>query len=488
MSEQHEDFMRASDAFSWYQEADPALRATIVAVAWLDRAPDWSRLVERVEAATRLVPRFRQRVEAPPARISVPRWVTDAGFDLSWHLRRMATRPPGTDDAVLEQARLDAMTAFDPARPLWMFTLVDGLTDGRAALVMKLHHSLTDGVGAVRLLPVLFDVVREPDFEPRPDLPKAPYHTPLLVAGLAHTVGGLAGVVSRGVRAAAPAALEVLRDPLGSLCAVVDTVRSIASTVAPVTDVCSPVMLARGLGRHLGVVTVRLTDLKRAAATAGVTVNDAFLAGMTGGMRHYHEAHGAAVDELRVTMPISIRTPTDPVASNRITLMRFLLPVAVADPARRMVQIDRRCRAVRTARSLPFTDAIAAGLDLLPTDVVGGMLKHVDFLASDVTGVPTTLYLAGAEVTAHAAFGPTMGCAANLTLMSYDGACHVAVNLDAAAVPDPVVFVESMRAGLDEVLALAPPFAATRVVVPGVADRDPMAAACTRPDEVVLPR
>jgi diacylglycerol O-acyltransferase / wax synthase len=91
-----------------------------------------------------------------------------------------------------------------------------------------------------------------------------------------------------------------------------------------------------------------------------VTVNDAFLAGVTGGMRHYHHKHDAPVDEWRVTMPISIRTATDPLASNRITLIRFLVPVSEADPTRRMRLIDTRARAARDAQSLRFTDAIAA--------------------------------------------------------------------------------------------------------------------------------
>jgi WS/DGAT/MGAT family acyltransferase len=445
------EFMRASDAFSWYQEADPAMRATIVSVAWLDRSPDWERLVERVEAATRLVPRLRQRVAEPPLRIAVPRWETDDDFDLSWHLRRTSA---DTHDAVLELARIEAMTGFDRARPLWTFTLVDGLQDGSAALIMKMHHALTDGVGAVRLAPTLFDTVPEPEFVPHPGEPGRANGGALLPAAIVHTAGQLTGFARDVVTAAGPAVWRLLRDPVGGVRTAWDTVQSIGRTVAPVTDIRSPVMRGRGLGRHLHVVSAGLNDLKHAARTTGVTVNDAFLAAITGGMRHYHHKPDAPVDELRVTMPVSIRTATDALASNRITLMRFLVPVAEADPARRMRLIDTRARSARTARSLGFTDAIAAGLDLLPTGFVGGMLKRVDFLASDVTGVPVTTYLAGAEVTAHAAFGPTMGCAANLTLMSYAGTCHIGVNLDTAAVPDPPVFIDCLRRGLAEVIAV----------------------------------
>jgi diacylglycerol O-acyltransferase / wax synthase len=446
-----DEFMRASDAFSWYQETDPAMRATIVAVAWLDSTPDRARLSARLEAGTRLVPRLRQRVVEPPAHLAVPRWVTDEDFELSWHLRRTTA---ATDEAVLELARIEAMTGFDRARPLWVFTLVDGLPGGRAALLMKLHHSLTDGVGAVRLAPMLFDTVREPQFEPHPDEPPKTGDGTLVLSSLTHTAGQLLGLTGQAVRAAGPTALRLVRDPVGGLRTAVDTMWSIARTVAPVTDIQSPVMRGRGLGRRLGVVSVALSELKQAAKVTGVTVNDAFLAGVTGGMRHYHHRHDAPVDELRVTMPISIRTAEDPLASNRITLMRFLVPVSEADPQRRMRLIDTRARAVRDARSLRFTDAIAAGLDLLPTGFVGGMLKRVDFLASDVAGAPTTLYLAGAKVTAHAAFGPTMGCAANLTLMSYDGTCHIAANLDTAAIPDADVFLDCVRRGVDEVVAV----------------------------------
>lgn len=459
-----DEFMRASDAFTWYQEADPLLRSTIVGIAWLDRTPDWDRLVSRVEAATRLVPRLRQRVEEPPARIAAPRWVIDDEFDLSWHLRRVAASASHTDGAVVRLARLAAMTGFDHVRPLWTFTLVDGLDGDRAALVMKLHHALTDGQGAMRLAPFLFDRTSEPAITPRaPQVPVA-RHSALVPASLVHAGGNLAGLVTRSMRDAMAAGVRFVRDPAGSTSAVVATTRAIATTVAPVLKVRSPVMRGRGLARDLEIVAVELADLKQAAATVGATVNDAFLAGLTGGLRRYHEKHDAPVEELRVTMPVSIRTTADPAASNRITLIRFPLPVAETEPAIRMRDIGRRCLRAKNTRSLPFTDAIAAGLDLLPPGVAGTILKRVDFLASDVTGTSRGLYLAGARVTANTAFGPTMGTAANITLMSYVGTCHVAINLDSAAVPDPHVFTDCLAAGLDEVLALAPPFTAARIV------------------------
>ena len=82
-------FMRDSDAFAWYMENDPTLRSTVVAVVWLEQAPDWDVLVAKLERATRAIPSFRQRVVEPPLRLATPRWTVDETFDLARHLHRV---------------------------------------------------------------------------------------------------------------------------------------------------------------------------------------------------------------------------------------------------------------------------------------------------------------------------------------------------------------------------------------------------------------
>jgi diacylglycerol O-acyltransferase / wax synthase len=128
--------------------------------------------------------------------------------------------------------------------------------------------------------------------------------------------------------------------------------------------------------------------------------------------------------------------------------------VGIADPSKRMAETRRRCESVKTDRSLPFTNAIAGTLNLLPRAYIGGMLKHVDFLASNVPGIRVPLYLAGAKVDRFYGFGPTIGAALNITLMSYAGTCCVGINVDTGAVPDPDVLVDCLQSGFDEVLAV----------------------------------
>ncbi len=223
----------------------------------------------------------------------------------------------------------------------------------------------------------------------------------------------------------------------------------------PVADTLSPIMVRRGLGRHLDMIAVDLAALKAAGTAVGSTLNDAFVASVTGGLRRYHELHGAPVTQLRVTMPVSTRREEDPAGGNRFTLERFTLPAGEADPGTRVRMTGWQCRAARYEEALPLSDAVAGVLNLLPSGVVGAMLKHVDFVASDVPGVPVPLYLAGARIRGSYAFGPTTGAALNVTLFSYQGTCCIGCNIDTAAVPDPDVLVDCLRQGFDEVLALS---------------------------------
>lgn len=464
--------MRASDAFSWYMERDPALRSTVVVAAWLDRAPDWDLLVARIDRISRTMPSLRQQVVEAPFRITTPRWTYQRHFDLGWHLRRITAPEPRTRQAVLELARGAAMGAFDKDRPLWELTLVEGMLDGQAALILKFHHSLSDGVGGMRMLAVLFDLQRE---SPDPgDMPPVPDSETIdlrgMVTGAAIVIGERAASLAwRGAGAALPALWSYLRDPARTIMGAVAMAGSVYRTAGPILDTRSPVMRDRAMKRRLATLDVPLQDLKGAAKAAGGTVNDAFMAAVTGGLRRYHERNGAAVDSLRVVMPINLRAEDDTRWGNMISLQRLTVPVAEPDPAARMRQVHRIAAAARNEPSLPVTDVIAGALNLLPSAYVGSVLKHIDFLASNVPGSPVPIYVAGSKITGFYAFGPTIGSSVNVTLVTYGQTCHIGINVDTAAVPDPEALVECIGEGFAEISALRESGARTaaRQVAPG---------------------
>jgi diacylglycerol O-acyltransferase len=125
---------------------------------------------------------------------------------------------------------------------------------------------------------------------------------------------------------------------------------------------------------------------------------------------------------------------------------------------------------------------IAGGLNLLPRWYIAAILRHVDFLASDVPGIPMPVFLGGAAVRMQYPFGPTIGAGVNVTLMTYVDTCALGINVDIGAIPDFEVFHDCLVSGFDEVLALAAPAAATpRAKRAPKPKRKPKAASSSRP-------
>ena len=374
-------------------------------------------------------------------------------FDLNWHLSRITAPVPRTRDAVLQVARRSAMDAFDRARPLWEFTLVEGIDGGEAAVIVKFHHSLSDGVGGMRMLALLAEPQRESCN--LGELPPAPAgETPDLAAQVVGTATAIAGDIAGGAEAAIPALLRYARNPVGQACGAVAMARSVYRTAAPNSNTLSPLMRDRAMTRQVATLEISLDALKKAADSAGGTVNDAYLAAVTGGLGRYHERHGMSVTSLRAVMPISLRAAQDTDWGNRITLQRLTVPVREPDPVARMRLLHRITMAARNEPSLSVTGPIAGALNMLPVGYVGGILKHVDFLASNVPGTPAPVYLAGSKITGFFVFGPTIGASLNTTLLSYAGTCDVGINIDTAAVPDPDVLLGCLKESFAEVAAL----------------------------------
>jgi diacylglycerol O-acyltransferase len=451
------EFMRNTDAFTWAMESDPRLRSTVVTVIVLDQSPDWDEVRNRFELISRTLPMFRQRViHSPPP--TPPRWEHCADFDLDFHMRRVTAPKPGSLDTVLEMARLAQMEDFDRARPMWKATLIDGLADGGAAVLCAFHHALTDGVGGVQIGMAMFDLEAAPSEHNR--LPAEPQTSgSSWLSGYQDMLrydAGLAGKALTSVVKSAPGLLyNGIRRPVATVGAAAATAASVYRTVRPVTRTGSTLMKYRSLLRHLGVHEVPVSQLREAAHRGGGALNDAFIAGVTGGLRRYHDKHGSVLGDLHLTMPISLRTDADGMGGNRITLMRFDVPAGTVDPAERIAEIHRRASNVRHERSVPHTQLIAGALNLMPRWYIGSILRHVDFVASDVPGIPVPVFLGCARVRAQYAFGPTIGAAVNVTLLTYVDVCCLGINVDTGAIPDYSVFHGCLVDGFDEVLALA---------------------------------
>src|SRR5438046_2411330 len=192
--------MSDAEALMWTIEKDPAMRSSFLQLTLLDRPPDFERFRRRMERAVKVLPRLGQRVVPPPFRFAPPEWADDPSFDIDFHVRRMAVPPPGTERQLPDPAAPAYRGASDPARPLWQLTVVEGLEGGRAALLAKMHHTITDGVGGVRLSMQFLDL--SPD-APDPEEVEEPAEVPergaynVLTDAVGHNVRRQLGVLQR---------------------------------------------------------------------------------------------------------------------------------------------------------------------------------------------------------------------------------------------------------------------------------------------------
>jgi WS/DGAT/MGAT family acyltransferase len=446
--ERFESKMNASDATMWRIERDPSLRTTILGVAVLNGSPDWDALRDRMVEAARVVPRLRQRVANTPFGIGTPRWVDDDDFDLDYHLRRVVAPSPGDMGTVLDLAAPVVMAAFDRDRPLWEFTLVEGLEGGRSALLQKIHHSVTDGVGAIRMARLLLD---DQDGQRRNSSA-----TKRRAARPASYSAGLSLPVDGAVRLVL-GSLDATRHPVRTAQQLARTAGSVAKLVMPANEPLSPVMRGRGLSRRLATIELSLDDLREAGHAAGGTLNDAFLAAIAGGLRRYHDHHGAQAEAIRVTMPINLRNPDDPIGNNKFTPVRFVLPIDELDPIERMRAAGALAGSMRHEPGLKYTSGVAGVLASLPeqvtTMVMGGMLKAVDLVATNVPGLDAPASLCGVEVEQEIAFAPPSGAALSIALLSHVDLVTVGLTMDTAAVSDPATMASCLAEGFDEVIA-----------------------------------
>jgi WS/DGAT/MGAT family acyltransferase len=350
-------------------------------------------------------------------------------------------------------------------RPPWEATLVEGLPDGRAAYLLRLHHAMSDGLGIVQLLGMAHSRTATPGGTRLPPgltetAAAATSATPLsLVAdGLLEEIAGAPARVFGTAAGALGLAGRALRDPLGTAQRAFGYGLSLRRMLSPPAAERSPLLRGGGFGYQLVLHDVALAELKAAGKAVGGSVNDCFLAGVLGAFRRYHEHFGQSVDQLPMAIPISLRDSNDPMGGNKFTGARFVAPMGEADPRIRIQLVREFILNVRAEPAIGFLGLISPVLSKLPgavlTEITANLTKVSDVQASNIPGLSHPVYLAGAKVLRMYPIGPRPGVAAMVTMVSYDGMCCIGVNLDPDAVTDLALFEDCLSKGFDEVLAL----------------------------------
>jgi len=455
--------------------ASPMMRSPMTGLFLLDHLPDADAMLDRMDQVTRWFPALRQRIVEPIGRIGQPRMVVDPEFDISFHTAYYRLPEPGSWEQLLRHVRRHSMTDLDRDRPLWRATLIDGLAGGRAAIVLVVHHAIADGQGMVMIIAGLMDwtpaSVSASEAPPAPP----PGRTDRWTATAAATASGLAraGRTGAALATAAPAAVGgLVRHPRQRADETLRMAASASRVMQFFPEPLSPLMRGRGSRYTPRTLDVPFSGLRAAAKAHGGTLNDGFLAGLTAGLRLYHEAHDVPVGRVRVNVPISLRKEGDSAEANLTSLARLELDAAERDARVRFRESHEAMERGRSEPFLPLVDDLVGDASrVLPVELLVRFTRGSDVTASNVPGIPEPVWMGGARLERMYPVVPTLGAAANITLLSYAGQwCSIGVNTDDAAVPDPDVFVRCLAAGFDEIGA-----------DPGESPADPLANAQTEP-------
>jgi diacylglycerol O-acyltransferase / wax synthase len=428
-----------------------------------ERGPlDLDALVELIGRRLPLVPRYRQKVRDVPGHLGLPVWVDDPGFDLAFHVRRSALPAPGTEQVLRELVGRLLARQLDRSRPLWEVYLIEGLADGRFAVVTKTHHAMVDGLASMDIGAALLDPTPQPRETPPDDWDPAPEPSALELAADAvlHALRRPRDVLDVAGRAVSDVQ-QVVSAVTRAAEAVVAAGRS-AAAVRPVP----PLTAATGEQRRYGMERTTLADHRAVRKAHGGTVNDVVLAVVAGALRQWMISRGEPLTSevsVRALVPVSVRARRrDDVGGNSISAYFVDLPVAEPDPVRRLAVVrDAMEEHKRSGRAVEATAMIRL-VGLAPPIVhsLGARLasqfssRLYNVLVTNVPGPPCPLYALGARMLDMFPVVPLAGGqAVAIGITSYDGGVHYGLTADRDALPDVDVLAAAMSDALAELVA-----------------------------------
>src|SRR3954471_18628831 len=432
--------------------------------------PEFERLEQMVAGKLAIVPRYRQKVRFVPLGLGAPVWVDDPHFNLGYHLRQSAIPDPGSDEQLRRMAARVFSQSLDRSKPLWELWMVEGLSEGRWALLSKVHHCMVDGVAATDLMSVMFDDRTKPE-ERDPWLP-------------APEPGGRE-LVLRTITRRTFDPREQLRTLQTAARAPGDSVRfagevvrgMVASTrllrPVPRTSLTGPI----GPHRSWSWAHVRLSDVKTVRAELGGTVNDVVLTIVSKGYRDLLESRGEPVEDrsVRTMVPVSVRRPGEKgVYNNRVSAMFADLPVGLDDPLERLTAIRAQMDGLKESKQAVAGDVLISLTGFAPPVLLALGSRVVSRspqvgLQTAVTNVPgpqQPVQTLGRRLLESYPYVPVVRpIRVVVAIFSYDGGLYFGVTGDADSAADVDVLTAGVERGMSELLSLAGADASTGVVL-----------------------
>lgn len=405
-----------------------------------DGGIDIDRIRAHVASRLHLLPRYRQRLHYVPFT-NDPVWVDDDAFELGYHVRHSHLPRPGSDEQLKTFVGRVLERPLDRKRPLWEMWFVEGLPNGRFALLCKVHHCMVDGIAGIELLAALLSPVADGTIErPRPWAPQPlPGDAVLMRDELRRRAEASLGAVRSLPALLGGGAATGVGGRLGSLWSFVRSgVQNAATT--PFNGPVGPHRRVEWIGFDLG-------EMKEVKQRLGGTLNDVVLATVSGALRRYLAHHGAAVDdgEFRALIPVSTRTTDERgQPGNRVSAWIAPLPL---DDGRPLERFDRICKLTaayrqnheeRGAEVLTSTAEWTTALPLAAAVRLISRTRAFNVIVTNVPGPPVPFYLLDAAMLAgypHVPLFENQGL--GIALLSYAGTLYFGLVGEWDLLPDP---------------------------------------------------
>jgi WS/DGAT/MGAT family acyltransferase len=416
--------------------------------------PPYRDFLNLVEARLAQVPRYRQRVMFVPLKQGRPVWVDETQFDLEYHVRRTALPAPGGEAELRKLAGRLFSQALDRDKPLWEMWLVEGLGEGKFAVVSKTHHAMIDGVSGVDLATILLDT--EPASSPpetaSPWTPrKAPPVRDLLLQSMKDQVSH---------------PFRMVREALEPNSEAVKLFGQLFSGIKPLLEVVSmgrapesPLNVPIGPHRRFEMVELSLADVKQVRAAHGGTVNDVILATVAGALRTWLTNRGTPpAADLRALVPVSVRTEDQRgTFGNQVSAVFCPLPVTEANPVERLRKVRESMKGLKENGHAIGAHALQKLGDFAPPTLVAqaarlqSVTRMFNLVVTNVPGPQFPLFLLGKRMQWCFPLVPLAAQQAlGIALLSYDGRIGVGLIGDADAARDLAAFAGALRSALHE--------------------------------------
>ncbi len=368
-------------------------------------------------------PRLRKRVVTGPRGVC---WQEHAGFDIAHHV----IQPPAAGDVDSKEKLQDYIgeLASEPlARelPLWQLHLIPRLAPGLSAVIFRIHHCMGDGVA---LVPILFSLMDRDDpsiaalADPQPaQVGAGKSGRSKLTVGLAAAAAGAPLLLGKAI---APRDKSPLHGPE-----------------------CS------GTKRVAWTDEIDLSTIKELKNTLSATVNDVLMACVAGAFQRYAESHdGEPLKRFRVSMPVNVRWPTEPLLmENRFATVLLKLPVKVRDMRARVLATKRRMdRLKRSVEPIVMFGAQNILLHTLPSAIGRKLVNFygnkTTCVLTNVPGPPVPMSVGGRKVHGFVVWVPQRDrIGIGVSIFSFAGRLRVGVVADAALMPDPGALVTAFE-------------------------------------------